>query len=265
MMIVNTIPMPEKMAPATKYGGKIVVCHPGSSAIAKSNDTTECTDSTSGVENAARNRYVRAKCRHSLSEFRQPNDMTRENPLAHRIRRAVAQHRDVRNEPDVEERGRDGEVRRDGEHVPHQRALEVRPDEPPVRVRNQPEELPRPADVNDREESGRHDGEHRHRFGASVNRGAEAGAEEIQNGRDQRARVADTDPEDEADDVDAPHHRRVVTGVAEAPVDLVGPRAGAPEEQRDRDGERAEPAGGRRESAADVAIDLLVIATPGSC
>ena len=60
-MIVNTIPMPEKIAPATKYGGKIVACHPGVFAIAKSNDTTECTDSTSGVANAARNRYARAK------------------------------------------------------------------------------------------------------------------------------------------------------------------------------------------------------------
>src|SRR6478672_12935332 len=76
MAMVNTMPMPEKMAPATKYGGKIVVCHPGVSAIAKSNDTTECTDSTSGVENAARNRYARAKCLHSRSEFRHPSERT---------------------------------------------------------------------------------------------------------------------------------------------------------------------------------------------
>src|SRR3954468_13209234 len=76
MMMVNTMPIPEKIAPATKYGGKIVACQPGASAIAKSNDTTECTESTSGVENAARKRYIRAKCRHSCSEFRQPNDIT---------------------------------------------------------------------------------------------------------------------------------------------------------------------------------------------
>src|SRR5436190_6357173 len=75
MMMVNTIPIPEKIAPATKYGGKIVVCHPGVSAIAKSKDTTECTDSTSGVEKAARNKYARAKCRHSLSVLRHPSDM----------------------------------------------------------------------------------------------------------------------------------------------------------------------------------------------
>src|SRR5688572_33260906 len=76
MMMVNTMPSPEKIAPATKYGGKIVVCHPGTSAIAKSKDTTECTDNTRGVEKAARKRYIRAKCRHSGSELRQPSDRT---------------------------------------------------------------------------------------------------------------------------------------------------------------------------------------------
>src|SRR3954471_4911055 len=75
MMIVNTMPMPEKIAPATKYGGKIVACQPGVSAMAKSKDTTECTDSTSGVLNAARKRYARVKWRHSLSEFLQPSDI----------------------------------------------------------------------------------------------------------------------------------------------------------------------------------------------
>src|SRR5919199_5627241 len=44
--------------------------------MAKSNDTTECTDSTSGVENAAKKRYARAKCRHSRSELRQPSEST---------------------------------------------------------------------------------------------------------------------------------------------------------------------------------------------
>ncbi len=35
---VKTIANPEKTAPATKYGGKIVVCQPGSTDTAKSND-----------------------------------------------------------------------------------------------------------------------------------------------------------------------------------------------------------------------------------
>ncbi len=50
-----TIAVPEKIAPATKYGAKIVVCHPGITLIAKSHDTTEWTETTSGVAKAARN------------------------------------------------------------------------------------------------------------------------------------------------------------------------------------------------------------------
>src|SRR5678816_3708243 len=46
---VCTIANPEKIAPATKYGGKMVVCHPGITEVAKSKDTTVCTESTSGV------------------------------------------------------------------------------------------------------------------------------------------------------------------------------------------------------------------------
>ena len=37
------------MAPATKYGGKMVVCQPGTTDVAKSNDTIVCTESTKGV------------------------------------------------------------------------------------------------------------------------------------------------------------------------------------------------------------------------
>jgi hypothetical protein len=39
----------ENTAPATKYGGKIVVCQPGITEVAKSKDTIVCTDNTSGV------------------------------------------------------------------------------------------------------------------------------------------------------------------------------------------------------------------------
>ena len=51
---------PLKMAPATKYGGKIVVCQPGNWATAKSKLTTEWTLSTSGVASAASSRYARS-------------------------------------------------------------------------------------------------------------------------------------------------------------------------------------------------------------
>ena len=44
-----TIAKPDRRAPATKYGGKMVECHPGSIVVAKSKLTTVCTDTTSGV------------------------------------------------------------------------------------------------------------------------------------------------------------------------------------------------------------------------
>ncbi len=38
---VITIAVPEKIAPATKYGAKMVVCQPGRILMAKSHETTE--------------------------------------------------------------------------------------------------------------------------------------------------------------------------------------------------------------------------------
>ncbi len=51
--IVTTIAKPEKMAPATKKGGKIVECQPGTMPLAKSELTIECTEMTSGVASPA--------------------------------------------------------------------------------------------------------------------------------------------------------------------------------------------------------------------
>ena len=50
---VNTIAKPENTAPDTKYGGNIVVCQPGTIEVAKSIDTIECTENTSGVAKPA--------------------------------------------------------------------------------------------------------------------------------------------------------------------------------------------------------------------
>src|SRR5688500_18385796 len=51
--------------------------------MAKSQDTTECTDSTSGVARAARYRYARVKCFHSSLVPRQPNDRVLYSFLRH--------------------------------------------------------------------------------------------------------------------------------------------------------------------------------------
>ena len=53
MISVSTIAKPEKIAPATKNGGKIVECQPGTRAIAKSVVTMLWTESTSGVASPA--------------------------------------------------------------------------------------------------------------------------------------------------------------------------------------------------------------------
>ena len=52
----STIAKPEKSAPATKYGGKIVEWYPGVRPTAKSSETTLCTEMTSGAARPARSR-----------------------------------------------------------------------------------------------------------------------------------------------------------------------------------------------------------------
>ena len=72
---VITIAQPEKIAPATKYGAKIVACQPGTIATAKSQETTECTESTSGVASAAKKMYALLKWCHSRSVPRHPMEI----------------------------------------------------------------------------------------------------------------------------------------------------------------------------------------------
>src|SRR5687767_2394525 len=63
---------PLKIAPATKYGGKIVECHPGSLDSAKSMLTMLCTLKTRGVPSPARSSCpTRAAC-HCRAEPEKP-------------------------------------------------------------------------------------------------------------------------------------------------------------------------------------------------
>ena len=62
------------MAPATKYGGKIVVCQPASAATAKSKLMTVCTESTSGVERPASSSEAVSYRIQWRVEPRQPSD-----------------------------------------------------------------------------------------------------------------------------------------------------------------------------------------------
>ena len=63
---------PEKIAPATKYGGKMVVCQPGITEVAKSKDTMVCTDNTSGVANPAKTSETSSNLCQSLARPDQP-------------------------------------------------------------------------------------------------------------------------------------------------------------------------------------------------
>jgi hypothetical protein len=78
--------------------------------------------------------------------------------------------------------------------------------------------------VEQREQTGRHDAEHRHRLGDAIHRATEMGAEQEQHRRHERAAVRDADPEHEVGDVRRPHHRPRVAGDAEPEHDLVAER-----------------------------------------
>ena len=70
---VQTIANPENTAPATKYGGKIVVCHPGITDVAKSIDTIECTENTKGVAKPANTNETSSNLFQCFAEPDHPN------------------------------------------------------------------------------------------------------------------------------------------------------------------------------------------------
>ena len=118
--------------------------------------------------------------------------------------------------PDVPEEQRNGEVRRNREHIPHERAAQLRPQAHRVRVRHDPVEDPRAAQVQQRKHPRAGDGEKRHRLREAVDGVAPLLEDQQQDGRDERARVADADPPDEVDDGEPPRHRDVDAPDADA-------------------------------------------------
>ena len=81
--------------------------------------------------------------------------------------------------------------------------------------------------MDDGKEARGHDREDRHRFGDPVDGGTEPGAEEEEDGGDERARVRDADPEDEVGDEHPPADRPVEAGVLHAEADDQRPAIGA--------------------------------------
>ena len=176
----------------------------------------------------------------------------------HRLQlRLVAQRREVGDEADVPEEQRHREVGRDGEHVPDQRASELRPEAHAVRVREQPVgREPRTAGVDQREDARAHDREDRHAFREAVDRRPPALFEQQQDRRDQRAGVADADPPDEVDDREAPADRDVDAPDPRALDQQPGHGHAQHAHDHEADGHDDEP-GQRRVAAEDDVADLV--------
>ena len=73
--IISTA-MPEKIAPTTKYGPKIVLFQPGVRVIAKSQDTIVCTETATGMIATARMRIPHSRLCHCCAVPRQPSART---------------------------------------------------------------------------------------------------------------------------------------------------------------------------------------------
>ena len=148
--------------------------------------------------------------------------------------RPVAQGGEIGHEAGVPKQHRHREIRRDREHVPEQRRTEVRPDAVGVRDRREEPRHPHAADVDAGENAGANDGEERHGLGGAVDGRAPLLPGEEKDCRDQRAGVADADPENEVRDVPRPADGFVFSPNADAVRDLV-----ADAEQADQGDQRA--------------------------
>ena len=101
---------PLNTAPLTKQGGKMVVCQPGITEVAKSKDTTECTENTSGVAMPASTRLTSSKRVQALALPVQPK-LSRPWDLLHaRLGHLVADGGEVGDQADVPEHERHREV-----------------------------------------------------------------------------------------------------------------------------------------------------------
>ena len=76
-IIVTTAETPECTAPITKYGAKIVECHPSTAGVtAKSHDTIECTETKMGSIRADRRMPPTVCSFHCLGLPLHPRDST---------------------------------------------------------------------------------------------------------------------------------------------------------------------------------------------
>ena len=186
-----------------------------------------------------------------------------ENPLRPLRLGGITERREIGNQAGEPEQQGHGEVGRHREHVPDERAAELRPQLHRVRIREQPvRRQPRATGVQQREHRRARDREERHRFREPVDRGAPLLAEQQQDGGDQRPGVADTNPPDEVDDVERPADRDVVAPDADAREQQLDDRDVQDHQEHERDREAHEPAD-RRAVRQDDSADLVGDGTEG--
>jgi len=111
------------------------------------------------------------------------------------------------------------------------------------------------AEVHDRVETGARHREQRHRLGEAVDGVAPILSQEQQDGRDERAGVADPDPPDEIGDVPAPADRNVHSVDPHARQEQMPERAEKEHDQEEGDAERGEPPA--RRAAQDDRADFV--------
>ena len=231
---VSTMPKPENTAPATKYGGKMVVCQPGQLRHGE----VQRHDRVHGQHQRRRKtgeNQIRLFVVAPVTVRAGPTQREQAvNELSDLRLGAIPHRRQVGNQADIPEQHRHGEIGRDGEHVPHQRRTELRPHALISRNREQPPVKPHAPDVHRRINSGAHHRENRHRFGGAVHARAPLLAQQKENRGDQRSGVADTDPPHEVDDVPAPHGRVMISPNADAGGDLVKQHAAEQAQQTER-------------------------------
>ena len=172
------------------------------------------------------------------------------------VGRAIAQGGEVGNQSHEPEHRRNRRVGRHGEHVPHQWAAKLRPHTHRVGVGEQPISQPRPSEVDQREDPRASHREQSHRLGETVDRRTPVLLEQQQDGRDQRARVADADPPDEVDDRETPAHGNVQAPNARPAKHQHGDRIEQHHHQREADAQPHVPQA-RRAAGEHDAADLL--------
>ncbi len=143
-------------------------------------------------------------------------------------------------------------VRAHREHVPDQRAAELRPKLHRVRVRQEPVEEPGPAQVQQRKHGRAHHGENRHGLGDAIDRGAPLLVQQQQDRRDQRAGVPDPDPPYEIGDREAPGDGNVDAPNTHADDEQIDDDPDEQRQQRQGKRHRGQPAAGRRAGQHDV-------------